>query len=192
MTDELDRPSFFARIAIAFGAFFRALGNAEFAAGARALARGETLALPAEVEPEPEPEPEPEKPRIERAPTASALQLLALFQREGRFVDFLLEEVADFSDAEIGAAARVVHDGCRKALDEHVDLESIRAEDEGTKVTLEKGFDAQAIRLTGKVVGDPPFTGTLEHAGWRATRIELPALTEEHDVHVIAAAEVEL
>jgi len=188
---ELDRPSFFARIAIAFGAFFAALGTAEFAGGVRALARGETLALPA-PEPEPEAEPEPEKPRIERAPTASALQLLALFQREGRFVDFLQEDVTDFSDAEIGAAARVVHNGCRKALDEHVDLEPIRSEEEGTKVTLEKGFDAQAIRLTGKVVGDPPFSGTLEHAGWRATRIELPALTEEHDVHVIAAAEVEL
>jgi len=187
---EPDRPSFFARIAIAFGAFFRALGNAEFAGGVRALASGEAPALPAETEPEPEPE--PEKPRIERAPTASALQLLALFQREGRFVDFLLEDVADFSDAEIGAAARVVHDGCRKALEEHVDLEPIRSEEEGTKVTVEEGFDAQAVRLTGKIAGDPPFTGILEHAGWRATRIELPALTEEHDVHVVAAAEVEL
>src|SRR5262249_23557231 len=47
---------------------------------------------------------------------ASALTLLAAFQREGRLVDFLQQEIAGFSDEEIGAAARVVHGGCRKAF----------------------------------------------------------------------------
>ena len=73
-----------------------------------------------------------------------------------------------------------------------MDLEPVRSEEEGARVTLPKGFDAQAIRLTGNVVGEAPFTGTLQHGGWRATRIELPSLTEEHDVHVVAPAEVEL
>ena len=191
MTDELDRPSFLARIAIAFAAFFQVLGSAEYAAGARALGSGAAPALPA-PEPEAEAEPELPKPKLERAPTASALQLLALLQREGRFIDFLREDVSSFDDADIGAAARVVHEGCRKALDEHVDLVPVRAEEEGSRLTLPAGFDARAIRLTGNVVGDPPFTGTLQHGGWRATRIELPSLTEEHDVHVVAPAEVEL
>ena len=90
------------------------------------------------------------------------------------------------------AAARVVHDQCRKALLSHVTLERIRKEDEGQRVTLAAGFSASEVRLTGQVAGEPPFTGALTHAGWRAAKIELPKLSEGHDVHVIAPAEVEL
>ena len=45
---------------------------------------------------------------------ASGLMLLSALQREGRFVDFIRQDVAGFSDEDIGAAARVVHGGCRK------------------------------------------------------------------------------
>jgi hypothetical protein len=113
-------------------------------------------------------------------------------QQEGRFVDFLEEDVSAYSDADIGAAARVVHEGCRKALREHIRFEPVRSEPEGSRLTLEQGFDASSVRLAGNVVGQPPFTGTLVHRGWRAEEVKLPRLAQGHDVSVLAPAEVEL
>lgn len=135
-----------------------------------------------------------DKPRVPLAQhhKDGALALLALMQREGRLVDFLREPLDGFSDADIGAAARVVHEGCRKVLDEHFAIAPVRSEAEGSRLTLAEGFDAAAVRLTGKVVGKPPFTGTLGHRGWRVTDTRLPALAEGHDASVIAQAEVEL
>ncbi len=134
----------------------------------------------------------PHPPPLRAIPTDAALQLLGLLQQEGRLIDFLEEEVATFSDADIGGAARVVHEGCRKALRSHVHIAPIRPESEGDRVTLEAGFDASAVRLTGRVVGQPPFTGTLVHRGWRATDVRLPTVTAGHDVTILAPAEVEL
>lgn len=107
-------------------------------------------------------------------------------------MDFLEEDVSAFSDAEVGTAARVVHEGCRKALREHFTLEPVRSEPEGERVTVQAGFDASEIRLTGNVVGEPPFTGTLQHRGWRVREAHLPKLAAEHDPHVVAPAELEL
>lgn len=163
------------RLWFAWVAFFKVLFDAEFA--------GRVYAAPAALPP---PEPEPKRD------TGPALQLLALLQREGRFVDFLEEDVASFSDADIGAAARIVHDGCRKALREHVTLEPIRKEEEGAKVTLEAGFPASEVKLTGNVQGEGPYTGVLRHRGWRAKEIKLPEVVAGHDARVIAQAEVEL
>lgn len=182
-----DHPSFFARIALAFGAFFKALFDGSFAARLVRLSAGE---LPAPPVPTPAPAPAPSVMR-EASPDA-ALQLLAILQREGRFVDFLEEDIASFSDAEVGAAARVVHDGCRRAVREHFSLEPIRGEEEGARVELPKGFDAGRVRLSGNVVGEPPFRGALRHRGWWAKSITLPKMAEGHDPRVIAPAEVEL
>ncbi|HKP55089.1 MAG TPA: DUF2760 domain-containing protein [Polyangiales bacterium] len=184
-------PSFFVRLALAFQVFFRVLFNAVFAGRVQRLPPGNGAdTQPAEVS-------KPATPSVPAAalrelPSQSALQLLGLLQREGRLVDFLQEDIAGYTDAQIGAAARVVHDQCRKALLSHVTLERIRSEDEGQRVTLAPGFSASEVRLTGQVAGEPPFTGALTHQGWRAAKIELPKLSEGHDVHVIAPAEVEL
>jgi hypothetical protein len=126
------------------------------------------------------------------ATTTSALQLLALLQRDGRLVDFLEQDVASFKDEEVGAAARVVHEGCRKVLRAHVKLEPIRTEEEGDKVTLAAGFEPAEVKLTGDVKGSAPYTGTLRHKGWRAKEITLPTPVKGHDPEVIAPAEVEL
>lgn len=123
--------------------------------------------------------------------TDAALQLLALLQREGRLVDFLEEDVASFSDADIGAAARVVHGGCRKALREHVKLEPVRSEDEGAKVTLAEASPSE-VKLTGNVQGKGPHTGVLRHRGWRAVAVQLPTAVAGHDARIVAQAEVEL
>jgi hypothetical protein len=192
------KPSFFVRLWIAFVAPWRVLFSADFGAGVQRLMSGAPALPPPEpqkIAPKPEPakpEPKPEPVRIERAPVDAALQLLSLFQREGRFIDFLEEDVASFSDEEIGAAARVVHEGCRKAVREHFTLAPVKDQEEGASLEVPKGFDAHTIRLTGNVVGEPPFRGTLQHRGWKVTRAELPKLAEGHDVKVIAPAEVEL
>jgi hypothetical protein len=73
-----------------------------------------------------------------------------------------------------------------------VKLERVRSEAEGSRVTVPAGFSPSELRLVGNVTGSAPFNGVLAHAGWRATSIELPQLSQGHDVRVIAAAEVEL
>jgi hypothetical protein len=121
-----------------------------------------------------------------------ALAMLALLQREGRLVDFLREPLDGFSDADIGAAARDVHRGCRKVLDQHLSLEPVMPGAEEAKVAVPKGFDPAEIRLIGEAKGEPPFRGTLRHHGWRVVDAKLPALAEGVDRMVIAPAEVEL
>jgi hypothetical protein len=122
----------------------------------------------------------------------AALQLLSLLQREARLIDFANENITVYSDADIGAAARVVHEGCARVLREHFTIEPVRGELEGARVTLPEGFDAANVRLTGNVVGKAPFTGTLSHRGWRAAKVNLPQLADKHDASIIAPAEVEL
>jgi len=123
---------------------------------------------------------------------ASGLLVLSLLQREGRLIDFLQEDVAAFSDAEVGAAARAVHAGCKKMLAAHFTVEPVRKEAEGDAITLAAGFDAGRIRLTGNVAGQPPFRGTLKHHGWVASAVRLPSVSEALDPRILAPAEVEL
>ena len=207
-------PSFFSRIAIAIGSFFAILGNGRLAGDVSRLRGGEALAAdvqPREVRVEVPVEKivevrveVPVEKRVEvpveklvektvEIPTdTAALQLLGLMQREARFVDFIQEEVAPYTDAEIGAAARVVHEGCRKVLREHFAVQPVRSEAEGSRITLQAGFDAAAVRLTGNGVGQAPFTGTLGHRGWQVTQVKLPQLTDTQAAKIIAQAEVEL
>lgn len=149
------------------------------------------VAPPTEAPPRPVPEVKPE-PTVSLAEPTAALQLLAILQREGRFIDFLQEDIAGFGDADIGAAARVVHVGCKRALDQHLKLAPIRSEAEGAAVVLEPGFDAARNRVTGNVVGAPPFKGRLAHPGWEVVRIDLPRVAAGHTASVVAPAEVEL
>jgi hypothetical protein len=122
----------------------------------------------------------------------AALQLLALFQQEARLIDFIQEDLLGFSDADVGAAARVVHEGGKKVMNDYFSLASVRDEPEESRITLPEGFDATAVRLTGNVIGQAPFTGTLVHRGWKVTKVRLPKLAEGHDAHIVAPAEVEL
>ena len=196
------RISFAGRLSLAFGSFFAILGNAELAAGVRRLRNGETFApapapqAPAAAaapvaRPAPAPAPAPVA-TIEEASPQSALQLLGLLQRNARFVDFVEEDIAGYGDADIGAAARLVHEGCRATLREHFTIRPVRAEAEGSRVTIAEGFDATAIRLTGNVVGAAPYNGTISHRGWRVEDVKLPKLVKSNDAKVLAPAEVEL
>jgi len=168
--------SFFARLWLAFVCLFRVIFDPGFAA--RVAAAREGAALP------------PTRPS--GGSPAAALHLLAVLQREGRLIDFCEEEVAGFSDAEVGAAARTVHAGCRKVLRGGLKLQPILPQPEGAQVQVPAGFDPAAIRLTGNVVGSPPFTGTLRHHGWRAVEVELPAPPASQLPGLLSPAEVEL
>lgn len=178
--------------------------------GMRRCRRAEPLSQPVPAAPVVKPEPEikivekivevekivqapaPEPVILKEATPDAALQLLSLLQKEARFIDFIKEDVSVFSDADIGAAARVVHQGCSKVIKEHFTLAPVSQDQEGSRVTLNKGFDAASFRLTGNIVGEAPFTGTLVHKGWQVTDLRLPKLTEGHNARIIAAAEVEL
>lgn len=178
-------PSLMSRIALAVSSFFAIVARPAFAADvARLRAEGGW--------PAPAAAPAPAPAALQVAPHTAALQLLSLLQREARFIDFMEEDIAPYSDAEIGAATRVVHEGCRKVLREHFTLAPVRSETEGQRVTLPVGFDAAATRITGNVVGQAPFAGTLTHRGWRASDTRLPQLAPQHDASVLAQAEVEL
>jgi hypothetical protein len=124
--------------------------------------------------------------------TGAAVQLLAILQREGRLLDFLQEDVDAYSDAQIGAAVRDIHRGCKKALAEHMPLEPVLREPENAQVRVDPGFDPSRIRLVGNVVGEPPFTGALRHHGWRIAKVTLPSPPRGTDPSVVAPAEVEL
>ncbi|MGR5232979.1 DUF2760 domain-containing protein [Vibrio rotiferianus] len=130
--------------------------------------------------------------KLATASTDSAMQLLSIMQQEARLIDFLKEDLTSFSDEEVGAAARVIHTGGQKVLNDYVTLAHVRNEDEETRITVEEGFNPQEIRLTGNVTGSAPFNGTLVHKGWKATSMTLPKLAENYDASVIAPAEVEL
>ncbi|MCS7016665.1 MAG: DUF2760 domain-containing protein [Gemmatales bacterium] len=125
-------------------------------------------------------------------PTPDTVRLLALMQREGRLVDFLLEPIQGYSNEQIGAAVREIHDKCRKVLEQTLVLEKVLPQKEEEQVEIAAGFDPSAIRLTGAVSGQPPFRGTLKHPGWRVREVRLPSLAEGQDPWVLMPAEVEI
>ncbi|MBI1813862.1 MAG: DUF2760 domain-containing protein [Deltaproteobacteria bacterium] len=120
----------------------------------------------------------------------AALRMLALLQHEGRLIDFLEEDIAAYDDAQVGAAVRSIHEGCRKVLRERVQLQRVIEQDDGAIVDVPAGFDPATIRVTGNVTGAPPFRGTLQHGGWRAVKITLPESAT--DAAIVAPAEVEI
>ncbi|MGK5079239.1 DUF2760 domain-containing protein [Janthinobacterium sp. HLX7-2] len=189
MSTSSSHPSFWRRVPLAFGAFFSTLSDAAYAA------RVEKLSLPeaAPVAPvAPVPTPAAAPVILKEATPDAALQLLALLQREARLIDFTQENLGSHADADIGAAARVVHEGCAKVMRDYFSIEPVRQEAEGSRIVLHDGFDPASVRLTGNVVGSAPFTGTLSHRGWRAASVRLPKLSEQHDAAILAPAEVEL
>ena len=143
------------------------------------------LAAPKEM---PKPAPAPKPPA-----RSEALTLLATLQREARFVDFLMEPLADYSDAQIGAVARDVHRDCGKVVERLFALKPATAESEGAAIEVPKGFDAVRYRLVGNVAGEPPFSGRVVHPGWEATKCELPTWSGGNaTAKVVAPIEVEL
>jgi len=133
-------------------------------------------------------------PAADNQAEAEIVSFLATLQERGRLVDFLMEDVTTYDDAQVGAAARVVHQGCRAALHEHFEIRSVREENEGSSVTVPVGYAADEYRLIGNIRGAGPFSGTLVHRGWKTEWVKLPRLLRANPdrLPTIAPAEVEL
>lgn len=178
--------SFLTRLWFSWACWFRVLVDGEFAArlfeaanGSKALAEPDKLEAPAPVS------------SSAPADLDTALQLLGLLQREGRLVDFIQQDISAFPDADVGAAARVVHEGCRRALRAHASVVSVRNEAEGSSITVQHQ-DLAALKLIGNVTGAAPYRGVLRHRGWRVESFKLPTRVGSEDLAVVAPAEVEL
>lgn len=135
-----------------------------------------------------------ERQEIVVAPSPSpAVQVLSILQRQGRFIDFIQEDLTVYSDEQVGAAVRDIHRGCKEALFEHMEFKPIMEEEEGAEVSIQPGFDMDSIRLTGNVTGAPPFKGVLRHHGWRVVRVDLPRqIREKEKDWILDPAEVEV
>jgi len=125
---------------------------------------------------------------------AEVVAFFALLQEKGRLVDFLMEELTAYDDAQVGAAARVVHQGCRQVLQEHFKIAAVSEAEEGSQVTVPAGYFVDEYRFVGKLSGAPPFAGKLIHKGWKTESVKLPRIVQTDDkrLPVIAPAEVEL
>lgn len=118
------------------------------------------------------------------------LKLLAVLQSRARFLDFIQEDISNFSDAQVGAAVRSLHQKCQESLETYLSIRPLFDEKEGQEIILEN-IDPQKVRLLGNVGAKPPFKGILRHKGWKAQKKVLPKdliFTEE----VLFPAEVEL
>ena len=176
------------KLIFAIKIFFKLLGNKNFAEDVSRLLRGGL----APALPEPEMPPIPPTPQ-EQPARSEAITLLAALQREGRFVDFAKENLTPYSDAQIGAAVRDVHKGCAKALERMFGILPVLEQPEGTKIEISPETAGDMVTLVGNVAGTPPYRGTIQHAGWKISKCELPQWTgNDASVNLIAAAEVEV
>lgn len=165
------------RLPLAFKAFFSILTRGELPERLRATPPAVATAAPV-------------RETAKRA-DSTATEMLAVLQRDGRLVDFLMEDLTAFPDAQIGAAVRDVHAGCRRALQRYVTLAPVLDGEEGRSIMVAAGTDAATVKLLGNVTGQAPFRGVLRHRGWRVERLELPAVPTAGG-SVVAPAEVEL
>lgn len=180
------------RVGVAFRAFFQALFYADVAERVAAALAGRALrpvitggeALPkGDVHAKPATQPK----------RSDALTLLAALQREARLIDLVQEPLADYSDEQIGAAARNVLRDSSGVLQRFFALKRVTATAEGETADVPANYDPARYRLVGNVNGNGPFRGQLTHAGWEATTVNMPAWTgSQHSALVIAPAEVEV
>lgn len=172
----------FGNIGLGLSAARRAGEDPPFAETLRAMLSGAKAVTP----------PAPAAPPPPPKPTGEGLRALTLLQSEARLVDFLMEDIQAASDAQIGQAVREVHRKAREALLMHAKPEEILPGTEGDTVTVPAGFDPSKIRVVGNVVGNPPFTGTLQHPGWRVKELKLATPPASADEFVLQPAEVQI
>jgi Domain of unknown function (DUF2760) len=169
------------RILLAFRCFFNLLFHGELSA--------ETISALHLTRPAPVVAPKPAAPVVRTAD--GALQMLGILQRDSRLIDFLMEDISGYSDDQIGAAVREMHDQCRDSVARYVTLQPVIDGVEGT-FTQSPSADPNLVKFVGNVPAKPPSGGTLRHKGWRAAKVDLPALASKQDPAVIAPAEIEI
>jgi hypothetical protein len=179
------------RIGLALRTGWKVLTDGSFAERIRQVLSGS--AAPAAAQLEQKPAPQVREPRPARPARSDAIMLLAALQREARFVDLVCEPLDQYSDAQIGAAARDVLRDCGQVLERMFQLQPVLSAEEGSTVTVPAGFDAGCYRLSGQVEGQPPYQGRLAHHGWKAATCKLPQWSGSAEASlVVAPAEVEV
>jgi len=173
------------RIFLAFRCFFNILFHGALSADALAALK---LAHRGQAAPGPKGTPPAAAPRT---PADGALQILTILQRDSRLVDFLMEDIASYSDDQVGAAVRELHDQCRDSIARYVTLQPVIDGVEGTPVKAPSN-DPRVVRFIGNVPATPPSGGTLRHKGWRAAKVDLPSLAAKDDATIVAPAEIEI
>ncbi|MBV8101208.1 MAG: DUF2760 domain-containing protein [Verrucomicrobia bacterium] len=156
------------------------------------VARPKAESVPAASGPPPPPVTAPPPAPAANQAEGEIAAFLALLQEKGRLVDFLMENVSGYDDAQVGAAARVIHQGCKEVLKEHFSITPVSVAQEGSQITVPAGYAADEYRLIGKISGNPPFSGKLIHKGWKTDYVKLPRIAKSGGLPAIAPAEVEL
>lgn len=175
------------RISLAFSSFFGLLFSGQLpdsVIAALGLSRRAAKAAPP-----------PAAPKVDVSD--GALQLLALLQRDARLLDFLMEDVSPYSDEQVGAAVRNIHEGSRTTLQRYLSLQPVIDGVEGAVTQLSAAGalknDPGAIKLLGNVPADGNVkAGILRHKGWRVDKIELPAYPAKANLKILAPAEIEV
>ncbi len=170
------------RIVLAFRSFFAILFSGRLPADlAQALGFGA-----------PKPQPAAPKPPPQARPADGALQILGILQRDSRLIDFLMEDISTYSDDQVGAAVRTLHDQSRESLNRYLRLAPVIDAVEGSFTKIETN-DPATVKLLGNVpVSGKAQGGLLRHKGWRAEKIDLPALAAGQSASILAPAEVEI
>jgi Domain of unknown function (DUF2760) len=141
---------------------------------------------------------QPRKPSLtgeaKGSAAAEVITFLARMQEKGRLIDFLMDDISSHDDRAIGAAARVVHQGCSAVMKEHLSITPVDSGTEGATISVPSGYNASLYRLTGNLSGKAPFNGTLVHKGWKVTSTKLPKVIapESGELPPLAPAQVEV
>ena len=132
-------------------------------------------------------------PQMKPVSRSDAITLLATLQQEGRLIDFLMEPITAYSDAQIGAAVRDIHRDCSAVLERVFAIKPLLDQADGSLVDVPAGFETARYRLSGNVTGTAPFHGKLRHGGWMAAKVQLPEWNgSTAAIQIVAPAEVEL
>ena len=174
-------------LVVATKAFFKLIFNRELSESFQQLVDGKSLPAPKPEAVAPKPVAPPKPVRTE------AVSLLAALQREARLIDLVSESLGDYSDEQVGAAAREVLEESGKVINRMFALQPISSAEDGSEISTPASFDPAEYRLTGNVTGEPPFTGQLAHHGWQATKCEVPSWSGSAKAkHVVAPVEIEI
>jgi phosphoglycolate phosphatase-like HAD superfamily hydrolase len=172
---------------IAIKAFFAALGNQEKSEQIGRILSGQGATEAAETVKRVE---QRKTEKVELPPARdTAVTLLATLQREARLVDLIQEDLAKYSDAQVGAAARPCLQQCAGVLDRLLGLRPLLDASEGDSVDVGEHPSPTRYQWIGEGSG---ATGKLVHHGWQATKVEFPTWTGDvADAKIIAAAQIQ-
>jgi hypothetical protein len=132
------------------------------------------------------------KPVAQAKPSDGAVQILGILQRDSRLIDFLMEDISGYSDDQVGAAVRTLHDQSRESLNRYLRLAPVIDAVEGSFTKLDSN-DPGTVKLLGNVPANGKASGgVLRHKGWRAEKIDLPPLPSSQSNSILAPAEIEV